>query len=319
MALLLAFTGAAHADLKLCNRTSYILYAATSEVAGANSQTQGWTRLTPGDCAVALKGSLGHQSTLVYARSALAHSGTQRAWGGEFPSCVRDANFSLKQTVISPYCTAPGSFSVPFAAVDSRGKPDFTMNFDEQPAFKTLLAAQLAGVKRLLADNGYAIGAITGSPDKATGKALTEFRAREHFAPTAGNPELFTALENEAQKKTAPAGYTVCNDGKEELLVAMGEASAKGQVSRGWWRIAAGACARTITTPLSGEAVWLLAQKNNGAPVATGPDQFCITPQEFEIQKQGDCAKRGLSEAGFAKTVTQGRAGYVAHIGVGSK
>ena len=315
LAFLLCWTGAAHADLKLCNRTSYILYAATSQVAGANSQTQGWTRLPPGDCALALKGPIGHQSTLVYARSSLAHSGAQRGWGGDFPSCVRDANFSLKQTVITPYCSAPGSFSAPFAAVDSRGKPDFTMNFDEQPAFKTLLAAQLAGVKRLLADNGYAVGAINGRPDKVTGKALIDFRARMHFAPTAGNTELFTALENEAQKKTAPAGYTVCNDGKDELLVAMGEASAKGETSRGWWRIAAGACARTITTPLTADAVWLLAQKNNGAPVASGPDKFCVTPQEFEIQKRGNCAQRGLNEAGFAKTVTRGHAGYVAHVG----
>lgn len=315
LAFLLCWTGAAQADLKLCNRTSYILYAATSQVSGATSQTQGWTRLVPGDCALALKGSLARQSTLVYARSSLAHSGPQRAWGGEFPSCVRDANFSLKQTVITPYCSGGASFSVPFAAVDSRGKPDFTMNFDEQPVFKSLLAAQLAGVKRLLTDNGYKVGAINGGPDKATGKALADFRARMHFAPTAGNVELFAALESEAQKKTAPAGYTVCNDGKEELLVAMGEANAKGQVSRGWWRVAGGACARTITQTLASDAIWLLAQTGAGAVVKGGPGKFCVTPQEFEIRGRGNCAGRGAAEAGFAKTVTRGLPGYVAHIG----
>ena len=319
LALVVIGTGAAQADLRLCNRTSYILYAATSQVSGANSLTQGWTRLPPGDCALALKGSLAHQSTLVYARSALAHSGPQRAWGGAFPSCVRDDNFSLKQTVITPYCSAPASFSVPFAAVDSRGKPDFTMNFDEQPAFKTLLAAQLAGVKRLLADNGYRLGTINGSPDKATGKALTDFRARMHFAPTAGNTELFASLEAEAQKKTAPAGFTVCNDGKDELMVAMGESSPKAQASQGWWRIPGGACARTITQALSSDAIWLLAQSANGTAVMSGPDKFCVTPQEFEIQKRGNCASRGFAEAGFAKTVTRGVQGYVAHIGLGRK
>ena len=313
LTLLLCWTGAAHADLKLCNRTSYILYAATSQVSGANSQTQGWTRLAPGDCALALKGPINHQSTLVYARSSLAHSGPQRAWGGEFPSCVRDANFSLHQTAITS-CATPGSFSAPFAAVDSRGKPDFTMNFDEQPTFKTLIAAQLAGVKRLLKDNGYAVGAINGSPDKATGKALTAFRAAQQFTPASGNPELFAALEREAQKKTAPSGYTVCNDGKDEILVAIGEVGARGETSRGWWRVAGGACARTITTPLTADAVWLLAQKTNGTMVAGGLDKFCVTAQEFEIQKRGNCAARSLAEAGFAKTATRGLAGYVAHI-----
>ncbi len=58
---------------------------------------------------------------------------------------------------------------------------------------------------------------IDGKPDKATGKALNEFRARMHFAPTAGNDELFAGLESEALKHAAPAGYTVCNDAREPL------------------------------------------------------------------------------------------------------
>jgi uncharacterized membrane protein len=178
-----------------------------------------------------------------------------------------------------------------------------------------LLAAQLAGVKRLLKDNGFAVGAINGTPDKATGRAINAFRARMHFPPTAGNAELFAALETQAQKSVAPAGYTVCNDGKDELLVAMGESSAKAEVSRGWWRIAGGACARTVTTALAGDAMWLLAQKSNGIVVAGGADRFCVAPQEFEIQRRSGCAARGFGEAGFVKTVTRGKSGYIAHIG----
>ncbi len=315
VALLMLLPSAAQAQLRLCNRTSYILYAATAQISGASSQTQGWIRLAPGDCQTAIATPLIKQSTLVYARSSLAHSGPQRAWGGNFPACVRDANFTLRQTVIAPYCNAGGSFSVPFAAIDNRGRPDFTMTFDDSPGFRTLIAAQLGGVKRLLKDNGFTVGRIDGGPDKATGKALRDFRARMHFAPGAGNAELFAALEKEAQKKIAPAGYTVCNDGKEELLVAMGESSPQLQASQGWWRIAAGACARTITTPLASDAVWLLAQKLNGTVVAGGGDKFCVTPQEFDIKKRGNCASRGISEAGFAKTQTKGALGYVAHIG----
>ena len=46
------------AALKLCNRTSYILYAATSAMRRARrSDTQGWTRIAPGDCQTALQGA----------------------------------------------------------------------------------------------------------------------------------------------------------------------------------------------------------------------------------------------------------------------
>ena len=51
--VLAAMTAPAHAALTLCNRTSYILYAATSAVQSPRSDTQGWTRIVPGDCQVA--------------------------------------------------------------------------------------------------------------------------------------------------------------------------------------------------------------------------------------------------------------------------
>jgi len=55
LALLLAVVGLtfapapAHAALTLCNRTSYILYAATSAIRAPGSDTQGWTRIAPGE------------------------------------------------------------------------------------------------------------------------------------------------------------------------------------------------------------------------------------------------------------------------------
>ena len=304
----------AHAALNLCNRTSYIVYAATAAMHGGAGQAQGWTRLAPGTCEIAIKTPLTGQNTLVYARSALAHSGPQRAWGGNVPACVRDGNFTTGQSAAR--CTGE-YFSVPFAAINSQGRADWTMNFDETPAFASLTAAQLAGVKRLLKDNGLAVGAIGGPPDKATGKSLQAFRARMHFPPTAGNDTLFAGLESEALKHTAPAGYTVCNDAGEELLVAIGDPAGKTPVSRGWWRIAPGACARTITTQLASDAVYVSAQKNNGVAVVSGADKFCVTPQEFEIPGRASCAARGFVEAGFAKTTTRGMSGYIAHIGSG--
>jgi uncharacterized membrane protein len=303
----------AQAALTLCNRTSYILYAATSAIQGSRSETSGWTRVAPGECQVARKEPLTAQSYLVHARSSLAHSGPARAWGGNQPVCVKDGNFVLKQPAGKSGCT-DDSFALPFATLDNQGKRVWTMNFDEQPVL-TMTEAQLAGVKRLLKDNGYAIAQIDGKPDKATGLALNDFRKRVHFAPTAGNVELFQALEGEARKKIAPAGYTVCNDGPDALMIALGQTDGGKTVSRGWWTVTPGACARAMTMTLNSDAVYLLAQHKSGSTLVAGSQRFCTAATAFEIEGNQNCAGRGFAEAGFAATPTKGLSGYIAHIG----
>jgi uncharacterized membrane protein len=314
-AMLVSLCAPAQAALTLCNRTSYILYAATSAIQSPRSDTQGWTRMAPGDCQLARKEPLTAETYLVHARSSLAHSGPARAWGGSYPVCVKDGNFSIRQGVTQPYCTAEDTFALPFAPLDNRGRSVWTMNFDEQPALGSLSAAQLAGVKRLLADNGYKVGAINGKPDKATGAALNDFRGRMHFSPNAGNVELFEALEREARKSNAPAGYTVCNQSGDTLLVALAQDDKGKSVSRGWWTVPRGACAKTITTPLDSDAVYLLAQKKSGGTLVGGPQRFCTATTAFEIAGAGDCGPRRFGEAGFAKTDTRGRQGFLARIG----
>lgn len=304
----------AQAALTLCNRTSYILYAATAAVKSPGSETRGWTRIVPGDCQKARPENLGAQNYLVYARSSLAYSGPSRAWGGNFPLCVKDVNFNQKQSVTQPYCTDADTFALPFAPVDTEGRANWTMTLNEAPSYSSSTAAQLAGVKRLLIDNGYKIGAIDAQPSKSTGAALASFRSRMHFPPQAGNAELFDALETEALKTNAPAGYTICNDTTAGFLAALGEASGKG-LSRGWWTVQPGACARAITTPLHSDAIYLLVQRKGGATLVSGTDRFCVVPQVFDIQGRAACTSRGYQEAGFARTITSARIGYIAHVG----
>jgi uncharacterized membrane protein len=312
--VLVSLCAPARAALTLCNRTSYILYAATSAIQSPRSETLGWTRIAPGDCQLARKEPLTAETYLVHARSSLAHSGPQRSWGGSYPVCVKEGNFAIRQAVTQPVCTADDTFALPFAPLDNRGHASWTMNFDEQPGLGSLSAAQLAGVKRLLKDIGYKIGAINGKPDKATGAALTDFRNRMHFPPSAGNVQLFNALEAEAKKTNAPAGYTVCNDAREPLLLAIAQGESGKAVSRGWWTVQAGACARLTTAPLNSDSVYLLAQRKTGGTLVSGAGRFCTTPQAFEIHGADNCAKRGYAEAGFAATRTRGRQGFVAHI-----
>jgi len=314
----LAAVSPAHAALKLCNRTSYVLYAATATVTNSGATTHGWTRVAPGDCETALPGKLKTQSYLVYARSALAASGPSRAWGGDIAFCVRDGAFTLPQKAVGGACTGD-AFSVAFAAVDTHGRPDWTMTFDDDPRLASLQDAQLAGAKRLLKDNGYAIAAIDAKPDKATGAALTDFRKKMKFADRDGNDKLFAALEKEAARHGAPEGLTVCNDTGSDVIAALGEKvsgeNAGGDfVSKGWWRVAAGACARAITTPLKEDAVWLAVQKPGGAAIVSGTDQFCVTSQEFEIRSRDNCPARGYAAAGFARIAVPGKSGALVHV-----
>ena len=307
----------AHAALTLCNRTSYILYAATSAIQSPGSDTRGWTRITPGECEIARKEPLTAEGYLVHARTSLAHSGPARSWGGAYPVCVKDANFTIRQTVTQPYCSAEDTFALPFASLNNRGKSVWTMNFDEQPLM-SLSEAQLAGVKRLLADNGYKIARIDGKPDKATGAALMDFRKRMRFDALAGNGVLFRVLESQARVKVAPAGYTVCNESGESLLVALGqkEPGAKSvSLSRGWWTVEPASCAKAVTTPLKSDSVFLLAQRKNGSTLVGGTEKFCVTSVAFEIRGSQDCAGRALAEVGFAATPTKGLSGYIARIG----
>lgn len=303
----------ARAALTLCNRTSYILYAATSAVQSPRSETSGWTRIAPGDCQLTRKEPLTAETYLVHARSSIAHSGPARAWGGTVPVCVKDGNFTIRSGTAQPGCTAD-NFALPFAPVNNRGKSVWVMHFDEKPAMN-MTEAQLAGVKRLLKDNGYKITRINGRPDKVTGAALNDFRKRMRFTDKEGNTELFDALEREARKAVAPAGYTVCNEAKDPLLVALAQNDGGKAVSRGWWTVDPGACAKAITTPLSNEAVFLLAQRKTGGSLVTGPERFCVAQAAFEISDAGNCTTRGLTEAGFARTQTKGMSGYVARIG----
>jgi uncharacterized membrane protein len=312
--LLLLLPHPAKADLRLCNRTSYVLETATSTIRNTESLTHGWSRIIPGDCATVIKGRLAASSYLVYARSALVHAGPTRAWGGAFPVCVKDGDFVLHQTVTQPYCTAADTFPLPFAPVNLKARHDWTMDFDESPALPSLTAAQLAGVKRLLSDNGYKLGAIDGAPNKATAAALADFRTKMKFKPLDGNDLLFAALEKQAGSKSAPQGFAVCNDSGEPLLAAIAETGAGKPRSRGWWRIAPKSCARALATPLSGP-VFLLAQKLGGAVVVGGGEKFCTTSVAFEVEGRGNCTGRGLSESGFAATADGRLSGYVAHVG----
>jgi uncharacterized membrane protein len=206
------------------------------------------------------------------------------------------------------------AFDLPFAGIDTKHAGTWSMTFDEAPAFASLKDAETAGLKRLLKDQGARIAAVDAKPDKASDTALAAFRKRLNMAKTATTADLFDAMETEALKTSAPAGYSVCDDTTKPVWVALGEKRGDKWMSRGWWKIAAGGCAKATADPLKADKVYLLAL-SGGAPIVTGKEKFCTTNVEFEIQGRQNCTARGLSEAGFAETNTKGLSGFTAHIG----
>jgi uncharacterized membrane protein len=302
----------AHASLRLCNRTSYVLYAATASASANDALAQGWTRIVSGSCRIAIKGDLTASAYFAYARTSPAHSGAPRAWDGNTNFCVKDTNFSLRLPLLSVRCPALDMFHLPFAAIATHHMRSWTTTFRETPDFDSMKSAERAGLKRLLIDIGAKIGS-SGS-DKAVEAALVLFRKRMHLPDKAGTTDLFDALETEAMKTAAPIGYTVCNDTDKPAWVAIGQKKGAVYLSRGWWMAAGGGCAKTVTDSVANEKIYLRVEREKGVALVSGPEKFCTTNIEFEIQGREHCTARGLTDAGFAETNTNGAPGLVAHV-----
>lgn len=310
-----SFGGGSHpaaAALKLCNQTSYIVYAAIGSATKKELDTRGWTRIAPGACQTPIAAPLTAPAYFIYARTAQAHSGPSRAWGGKVPICARDTDFVQKTKLPVRGCQGSDFYKMPFAVLDRHKLSSWTTTFTESPEIKSLKAAKRAGIDRLLEDLGYHVK-VPG--DRARDLALEDFHKRMKLPADATDADLFNALETEASKHAAPAGYTVCNDTDQPLWTAIALQAAKGLTERGWWQISAGACARLLTDPLKTDRVFLFAQHKNKRVVVSGPLKLCVSDAEFEFPQKKACTGKGLSVRGFAATATRGRTGYVAHVG----
>ena len=301
----------AAASLHLCNQTSYVLYVALGAATRTELDTQGWTRVVPGDCATPLQGPLSAPAYFIYARTSQAHAGEGRAWGGKVQICAKETNFSQRIPLPTHGCKGEDFFPLPFAVLDRHGLKTWRTTFTESKQIASRGAARDAGLDRLLADAGY--HAAPGKQGREA--ALQAFRARMKLPSDATDTDLFDALETEAMKAAAPAGYSVCNDTDSAVWAAIGLQKEKSFVTRGWWQIPAGGCARTVTEPLKTDRVYLLAEHKPKRVLVSGPMKLCVADIEFEVNGRGRCGERGLSEAGFAVTDTKGRSGYVAHVG----
>jgi uncharacterized membrane protein len=302
------WTSPASAALKLCNQTSYVLYAATGFKADGGTASQGWVRVAPGDCRDLIKRLLAPPPYFLYARSSVAHTGEARAWGGQFPLCVKDTNFSL--TTAGLTCAGDDTFTVPFSAIDTHAMVSWTTTLTETPSIASLNDARRAGIDRLLGDLGYKF-----NDDDGRQKALARFRRRVNLVANASDADLFDAMETEAMKTVSPAGYSICNDTAGVIWTALAFRAGKQALTAGWWKVTPGGCAHALTEPLNIDRVYLHAEGHNRPALVGGPNKFCVANITFQTADSGNCAAHGLSTASFALTNTKGVTGYTAHIG----
>lgn len=288
---------------QLCNQTSFVLEAATGRPEGDEVIVQGWTRLRPGQCRIAIRGPLRKGIYFVYARSSSAHRGGQRVWPGDIPLCVDSSGAFTIQNPSS--CAAVGLQPRSFKAVridKSRG----SMTFKETDLYnKAGQSAQAAGLQRLLDDAGIESQAVDGYIGRQSRAAIADFLARRKLPPNMPDGELIDLLENEARTRSLEVGLMLCNRTESRVVAAIARRRPDGWESRGWWALEAGKCVRTIDESLISTPHYVHAELYSPEGVRelkNAETLFCTARSKFAILGREDCEKRLYHKAGFAET-----------------
>jgi uncharacterized membrane protein len=303
---LFASSEPARADLKLCNRMSYVVEAAIGIDDKAATATRGWFRIDPATCRVAAQGTLTADRILLNARALGVYGASPIPQNGNDTLCVAEGNFVIAAarqcrsgqtpapfTQITPTQTDDGNL-VAYLAEDSE--------YDDEQA-------RLAGIQRLLVIAGYDAAPIDGVDGPKTQAALAAFlRSRGLSADAVQSPNFFTTMIDAVQSPSA-TGLTWCNDSPHKVMAAVATDDGKTVVSRGWYRVDPGKCLHPDVTGQP-KRVFSFAEAVDGdnrtikyrdKPLNWGGAmQLCTRESKFETNEQGDCNSRGFTATGFA-------------------
>lgn len=295
----------AHADLKICNRMSYVVEAAIGIDDKAATATRGWFRIDPATCRVVVQGTLAADRILLNARALGVYGASPIPQNGSDMLCVAPENFVIAAarqcrsgqtqapfTQITPTRTDDGNL-VAYLAEDSE--------YDDEQA-------RLAGIQRLLAIAGYDAGAIDGVDGPKTQGALSAFlKSRGLAADIVSSPNFFKTMVDAVQTPSA-SGLTWCNDTPHKVMAAIATDDGKSVTSRGWYRIDPGKCLHPDVTGTP-KQVYSFAEavdadnraiKLKDKPLNWGGEkQLCTRETKFETNEQADCPARGFAATGF--------------------
>src|SRR5579863_5622965 len=149
---LLANAAPAHADLKLCNRMSYVIEAAIGIDDKSTTATRGWFRIDPAACRVVLQGALTADRILLNARALAVYGASPLPQNGGDTLCVARDNFVI---AAARQCR-PGQTPAPFTQINPTKADDGNLvaylaedsEYDDDQA-------RLAGIQRLLVIAGF--------------------------------------------------------------------------------------------------------------------------------------------------------------------
>lgn len=294
----------AHAELSLCNRTSYRMDVALGLEKRANVETRGWFRIDPGQCKQVIAGLYDAEMAYVHVRTPPVYGSAPLPQNGNADFCVRDGDFEIAN---GRGCAV--SQQRRFSAARPSDTPQGpTINLAEEADYDDT-QARLAGIQRLLVISGYDANPIDGVPGGKTQRALAKFLADRKLAADHANAANFFETLIAAAQSPEGHGFSWCNDTSHPVMAALGLVEGGAIVTRGWYRVEAGKCVRP---DLRGEPQKLYsyaeavdgdgrALRRNGTPLAWGGDvPLCTRDGRFELSDNKDCAVRGLNSANFA-------------------
>ena len=296
------------ADLRLCNRTSYLLDLALALEDKGAAATRGWFRVEPGQCRGVLQGAIEAERILVHARAPAAYGSSPLPQEGHADLCVADGNFVIAG---ARACVArKGQRLVRFTAVTpSQNEQGLSANIAEEADYADD-QARLAGIQRLLVAMGYDANPIDGIAGKKTEAALAQFlKDRRLPADTSSQPGFFDALL-EAAEQSAKTGFSWCNDTGYVVMAALGVEDGGGLTTRGWYRVEPGKCLKPEISGQPrrlysfGEAVdpeGRIVRRGTGVLTWGGTTMLCTGEARFELSEHADCTGSGLSSTGFAR------------------
>jgi uncharacterized membrane protein len=300
----IALATSAHAELTLCNRTSYRMEVAIGLEKRANVETRGWFRLDPGQCRQALDGTLDADMVYLHARTPPLYGGAPFSLNGQADFCVKSGDFEIPNARSCP-TSQQAQFS---AAKPSESPKGPVINLAEEADYDDV-QARLAGIQRLLVIAGYDAYPIDGVQGAKTQAAIAKFlNERKLGVDAVAAPAFFDALI-EAARNPEGIGFSWCNDTKYAVMASLGFAEMGAIVTRGWYRVEAGQCVRP---DLRGDPrrVYSYAEAvdSSGRTVKRGDAvlswggtlALCTRDGRFELADHKDCAARSLNSAGFA-------------------
>jgi len=295
----------AFADLKLCNRMSYVVEAAIGIDDKAATATRGWFRIDPAACRVVVQGTLNADRILLNARALPVYGASPIPQNGNDTLCVAQGNFVI---AAARQCRS-GQTQAQFTQVTpTQGDDGNLVTYLAEDSEYDDEQARLAGIQRLLVIAGYDAAPIDGVDGPKTQGALAAFlKSRALTQDVVQSPNFFTTMIDAVQSPSA-TGLTWCNDTPHKIMAAVATDDGKSVVSRGWYRIEPGKCLHPDVTGTP-KQVFSFAEavdaENRTVKIKDKPLNWggamplCTRESKFETNEQGDCPTRGFAATGF--------------------